>query len=474
MISVKKTHEPSDARIVGLFEDVKNDVLAQFNKLGKNTFEPIYNQPKVKELGTITKIHTLGLIDTKKLVIVGLGKKADLNAEALKTAVAKAFEAEGLNEVFVDTFVGVLGKKETAELLAERVVYATYTFDRFKSKKKEKKQTFHFVTNDNVEKEVYQGTVIGESINHTRDLVNTPHNYLSTYELVDYTRKLVESLNSPKVKLRVLDKEEISALGMNAFLGVNQGSRQHARLIHLTYQGTENFENPLALVGKGVMFDTGGYNVKSTEGMRNMKSDMAGAASVLGAFEAAARLNVERNLMVIIAATDNLISSDAFVTDDILTAMNGKTIEIISTDAEGRLTLADALCYAQKEGAKELIDVATLTGAVLVALGDQVTGAFGNNQAMMDTFLQVGKNSGEWFWQLPITPHMEKKVRGSKVADLLNSTGRLMGSSGAAAFLKEFVDADAKWVHLDIAGTASDTEGATGAVVKTLFNYTRR
>ena len=139
MISVKKTHEPSDARIVGLFEDVKNDVLAQFNKLGKNTFEPIYNQPKVKELGTITKIHTLGLIDTKKLVIVGLGKKADLNAEALKTAVAKAFEAEGLNEVFVDTFVGVLGKKETAELLAERVVYATYTFDRFKSKKKEKK-----------------------------------------------------------------------------------------------------------------------------------------------------------------------------------------------------------------------------------------------------------------------------------------------------------------------------------------------
>ncbi|MDD3191278.1 MAG: leucyl aminopeptidase, partial [Bacilli bacterium] len=254
-----------------------------------------------------------------------------------------------------------------------------------------------------------------------------------------------------------------------------QGSTAEPQLIHLSFQNSEKPEK-VGLVGKGVMFDTGGYSLKQT--MNNMKDDMGGAATVIGIMEALARNDVKVNVEAIICATDNRIDGKALLPDDVLTAMNKKTIEIVSTDAEGRLTLADALCYAQKEGCKKVIDLATLTGAVVVALGDYTTGIFGNNDEMIEKIIASGKKTNEDIWHLPITDHIRKQVRSSKVADLTNSTGRNMGASGAAAFLEEFVEEGTKWVHLDIAGTIFHTSpsyqeayGASGVMVKTLYEY---
>ena len=265
---------------------------------------------------------------------------------------------------------------------------------------------------------------------------------------------------------------------MGAFLGVNKGSTSEPKLIHITYQGKDDFNDPLALIGKALMFDTGGYSLKQS--MVNMKDDMGGAATVIGVLEACVKNNLKVNLQIVICATDNRINGEALLPDDVLTAMNKKTIEVISTDAEGRLTLADALTYAQKEGSKKIIDLATLTGAVVVALGDYTTGAFTNDQQMVDKIIEAGNQEQESIWQLPITDFIREQVRATKVADIKNSTGRGAGASSAAAFLEEFVEEGSKWVHLDIAGTAFRTSpaynefyGATGAMVKTLYNYLR-
>ena len=233
------------------------------------------------------------------------------------------------------------------------------------------------------------------------------------------------------------------------------------------------------LVGKGVMFDTGGYSLKQS--MNNMKDDMAGSATVLGILEAAVKNNLPVNLSVVICATDNRIDGGALLPDDVLTAMNGKTIEIVSTDAEGRLTLADAVYFAQKQGSKNIIDFATLTGAIVVALGDYTTGLFGNDLDNINSLLVSSKEEYEGLWHMPITEYMRERVRGSKVADLTNSTGRSAGAIGAAAFIEEFIEEGTKWMHLDIAGTAFNTSpaynefyGATGAMVKTVYNYLKK
>jgi leucyl aminopeptidase len=249
-----------------------------------------------------------------------------------------------------------------------------------------------------------------------------------------------------------------------------------ARLLYLSYHGSRNDDQGLTIVGKGLMYDTGGYSLK--QNMNDMKDDMGGAATAISVFEAAVLNKLPVNLNVVVAATDNRINSKALLPDDVLTAMNGKTIEIVSTDAEGRLTLADALCFAQKEGAKVVVDIATLTGAVVVALGEYTTGLFANDQDLAEKMLKSAESENESLWQLPITDYIRKQVRGSKVADLTNSTGRNMGASSAAAFLEEFVEPTTKWLHIDIAGTVFHTSpafeefyGASGVMVRTLLNF---
>jgi leucyl aminopeptidase len=263
--------------------------------------------------------------------------------------------------------------------------------------------------------------------------------------------------------------------GMGALLGVSQGSSEPPKFIVLHYKGRDSAEIDIALAGKGVTFDSGGISIKPSEKMEEMKGDMAGGAAVMATLTAVSQLKPELNVTAIIPATENLPSDSAIKPGDVLTAMNGKTIEIISTDAEGRLILADALVYAQKLGAKLIVDVATLTGACRAALGTICSGAFGNNQELIDKVIAAGNESGELIWQMPMYEQYKEQNK-SDVADIKNTGGRLAGAVTAAQFLAEFVG-DTPWVHLDIAGTSmSDKEqgylvkGATGVPVRTLTN----
>jgi leucyl aminopeptidase len=262
-------------------------------------------------------------------------------------------------------------------------------------------------------------------------------------------------------------------MGMGALLGVARGSSQAPKLITLSYKGDEHFEGSIGFIGKGVTFDSGGISIKPSEGMGEMKDDMAGGAAVMAALRAIAQLKPKVNVTAIIPATENLPSGTALKPGDVLKAMNGKTVEVISTDAEGRLILADALSYAVKESLSPLVDLATLTGACRVALGTGYSGAFTNNQELMDKVLRAAGRAGEKLWQMPMPPEY-KEMNKSKIADIKNTGNRYGGAITAALFLSEFV-ADIPWVHIDIAGTASSDKesgytikGATGVGVRTL------
>jgi len=261
---------------------------------------------------------------------------------------------------------------------------------------------------------------------------------------------------------------------MGALLAVNQGSTEPPKMIVLKYQGKEEWKDVIGLVGKGITFDTGGYSIKPKDGIVGMKTDMGGAAAVLGAMEVIGELKPEQNVVAVIPSTDNMVSGNAFKPDDVITSMSGKTIEVLNTDAEGRLALADAVTYAKHHGANFIVDVATLTGGVIIALGNDTTGAMTNNEELFEQVLEASYEAGEPIWRLPIFEKDKERVRSSKIADLNNSPGRDGHAIMGGAFVGEFAE-DTPWVHLDIAGTATTRKthdlgptGATGVMVRTL------
>jgi leucyl aminopeptidase len=277
------------------------------------------------------------------------------------------------------------------------------------------------------------------------------------------------------LELNVLEREQMQELGMGALLGVARGSQEPPKFITLHYKGGNSTEIDVALVGKGITFDSGGISIKPSEKMEEMKGDMAGGAAVMAAISAVAQLKPRINVMAIMPATENLPSGNAQKPGDIVTTMNGKTIEVVNTDAEGRLVLADALGYANKLGAKHIIDVATLTGAMIIALGNIYIGAFSNSKELIDRVIAAGADAGELIWQMPMHEGYKEQIK-SDVADIKNIGGRPAGSITAALLLAEFAG-DTPWVHLDIAGTnMSEKErgylvkGATGIPVRTLVN----
>jgi leucyl aminopeptidase len=276
------------------------------------------------------------------------------------------------------------------------------------------------------------------------------------------------------LKIEVFEKEKMQELGMGGLLGVSQGSQQPPRFIVLSYKGNTTADPDLALVGKGITFDSGGISIKPSENMDEMKDDMAGGASVLATLMALAQLKPRINVTALVPATENMPSGTAMKPGDIITAMNGKTIEVLNTDAEGRLILADALSYANKLGARAIIDVATLTGACQIALGKITTGAFTNNQPLLDKVIAAGKETGEPVWPMPMYEEYREFIK-SDFADIKNIGNRYGGAITAAKFLEEFVD-KTPWVHLDLTGPISDKDkgylvkGATGVPVRTLVN----
>lgn len=441
------------------------------------------------EQNTVSKVHTLGKAPIKRVYFLGLGKEEKQTLESLREAFGKAVKT--ISEAKVESFAVGLDSFVTKELdvldvahaFGEALALSTYKFADYKQKsnapEKKIEEVVVYSSGDaeEIQASLTVGYAYGQGTNSARTLVNLPGNMLTATDLANYAAELGKKYG---FEVEILEKEDMEKLGMGALLAVNKGSVEPPKMIVLKYQGKEAWEDVIALVGKGITFDTGGYSIKPKDGIVGMKSDMGGAAAVLGAMEIIGELRPEKNVVAVIPSTDNMISGDAFKPDDVVTSMNGKTIEILNTDAEGRLALADGITYAKFHGASYLVDVATLTGGVIVALGNDITGAMTNNEAFFEEVLEASIEAGEPIWRLPITENHKKRVRKSQVADLNNSPGRDGHAIFAGTFIGEFAE-DTPWVHLDIAGTATTTSahnlgpaGATGVMVRTLATLVER
>jgi len=440
--------------------------------------------------GEILILSTLGKIAAYKLIITGLGRKSDFDrgelARIIAESVSKSKESKAVKAGFVisDEWNGKYSFKNTIQTIVEAIYLADYRFLKYKSETERKKsrnleEVFLSVSNSQIsqaEEGINLGTIMSKATIYSRDLINEPPQITTPTYLADEAVKLGKK-SGGAIKVSVLGKAEIEKLGMNAFLGVARGSDEEAKFIILKYRnGRAN--KKIALVGKGITFDTGGLSLKSAQYMETMKLDMSGAAAVLGVFSALSEFKPSAEVIGLIPACENMPSGRALKPGDILTAMNGKTIEVLNTDAEGRLTLADALSYALiKEKPDIIIDLATLTGACMVALGEEVAGMFGNDEKLLAQIEKVSKETGENLWRLPLEKRYSELIK-SKIADVKNiSASKYGGAITAALFLQKFVD-KTPWVHLDIAGPAfmeKDTPlipaGGAGFGVRLILHY---
>jgi leucyl aminopeptidase len=316
------------------------------------------------------------------------------------------------------------------------------------------------------------GLAIGQGANVTRELVNLPGNVCTPTYLAKEARALGRKYDSLSVS--VLDEKKMESLGMGSLLSVGNGSDEPSKLIVIKYQGGNAKDAPYCLVGKGITFDTGGISLKPAKGMESMKFDMGGAGSVFGVMQAVAELNLKINVIGVVAAAENMPSGCATKPGDVVTSMSGKTIEILNTDAEGRLVLCDALTYVERFKPAEVVDIATLTGAIIVALGHEATGLFANDDSLAEALTSAGQASGDEAWRLPINKQYDKQLN-TKYADMQNIGTGSAGSITAACFLARFTE-NYKWAHLDVAGTAfqSMQKGATGRPVPLLVEYLRQ
>jgi leucyl aminopeptidase len=432
----------------------------------------------------ITVIHEPEKLKAKRLLLIGAGKAKSFQASdlcKLAGAVVRALKPRGIRSV---TFVtpDSVDAESAVKNIIEGAFVGNFDPDTYKSDRKDQQiDSFTVVASSSHDQKKLQqahdeAVIIGESQNFTRDLVNEPSNHMTPTILAERAKKMAKEVG---LKCETYGAEKIKELKMGAFWGVAQGSDEPPALIVLQYEPAGAPANiKLGLVGKGITFDTGGISIKPADGMEKMKYDMAGGAAMLGAMRAIALLKPNVKVTCIVCATENMPSGKAQKPGDIQTAMSGKTIEIINTDAEGRLVLADGLTYAKQLGCTHLIDAATLTGAVVVALGYANAGVFANDDKMYERFNAALNKSGEKFWRLPLGEEYLDNMR-SNIADLVNAGARGGGASNAAAFLKEFAE-DTPWLHLDIAGTAwmEDqkpwiAKGPSGIAVRTLVEFAR-
>lgn len=422
----------------------------------------------------------------KYIILVGLGKRDDYHGEKLKIAIAKG--AKKANELKIKhlgiKFIqeGVVCFGSTIRAIAEGLKLSTYVFDKYKGDKKECHINVSItgVPEDMLSKvklRLQESLAVIDGILLARDLVNEPSNILYPETLADTVIKVGKESG---FEVEILDENIIDKLGMKALQAVAKGSEKPPRLIVMRYLGDyENRDEILGLIGKGLTYDTGGYSLKPSDSMKDMKSDMGGAAAVIGTMSAIAKMNLKKNVIAVVAACENAISGKSYKPGDIISSMAGKTIEVLNTDAEGRLTLADAVHYIiEKENVVKIIDVATLTGAALVALGEITTAVVTNNEHFYEELREAAKCAGEKFWQLPAFNEYKKLIK-SDIADLKNIGGKYAGTITAGLFIGEFVQSK-PWLHLDIAGTAwaesaSDLmpKGGTGVPVRSLYNLVK-
>lgn len=480
------------AAVVGHFEDSKvlvgaaktldnscNGLIGDLLKDG--TFEG--------KLFETAVVNTKELINPERVVVVGLGKKGDLDPDKLRGAYSKA--ARTIRDLHITGFSTSLdfGKIKltldtVAESAVEGVLLGLYQFTRFKTVDRDQIRTvdeFVIMETDTKSLKVIQTAAktaesISNAVYYSRDLVATPSNEMTPTILANRARQVARKRD---IKVTVMGEPFMKRLGMNALLSVARGSNEPPKLIAMEYNGGTKREKPVVLVGKGITFDSGGISIKPADRMEEMKSDMAGGSAVIGILMAIADLRLPVNVVGIIPATENLPGGRAYKPGDVLQSMSGKTIEVISTDAEGRLVLADAFAYADRYKPKVLIDMATLTGACIIALGDLIVGMMGTDEELKGRIREASEATGEKVWELPLPEEYNDLIK-SDVADFKNTGGRPGGAITAALFLQKFVG-DYPWVHLDIAGPALLAKdrpyipkGASGVGVRLMVEFLRK
>ncbi len=411
-------------------------------------------------------------------LLFGLGKKRGTSLETVRKAGAKLVQAVrklGFREAVTETFLSEkFGKKDASYALAEGALLGGYTWSKYKSAGSPGKRAerLRLWLARSARQSVDRAETIAEAVNYARDLVNEPPNVLTPAELAMRVQAMAQEVG---LDVEIWDEAQIKQAGMGAFYGVAQGSANPPRFIQLTYKPQNPASKVLALVGKGLTFDTGGYSLKPSEGQITMKCDMAGAAAVLGAMRAIARLKPELEVRAYVAAAENMISGSAYRVSDLLRSLSGRTIEVLNTDAEGRLTLADAITFADWQGADAIVELSTLTGACVVALGEKIAGLFANNPRLGREVQEAAERAGEKVWPMPMEEEYLEALKSS-TADLKNTHGRSRsaGAIHAALFLGEFTEKPL--VHLDIAGPAYTEKdhdlgpaGGTGFGVRTLI-----
>lgn len=444
-----------NTKIERLFAYYENQRLAALlNQAKKSKF--------IGKSGQILHWHS----DDYIVVFIGLGKSRKLQLEDWREAAGqvinflKNYNVKNLAFILNQWLTANQSIENLAQGLAEGFVLASYNFDKYKKiDKHDRKKSIQSIivelASDKKQKFIsawQRGVILAQGTMLARDLVNEPANIMTPTFLAETAKGIAK--NNPNVRVRILEKEQVVKMGLGAFVGVDLGSSEPLKFIHLTYKPKAASKEKIALVGKGLTFDSGGLNIKTGDSMSQMKIDMAGAAAVLGIFSVIDSLKIKKEVHGIIAACENMPSGQALRPGDILRSMSGKSIEIGNTDAEGRLTLADAITYAQKIGATKIIDIATLTGAVMVALGPSIAGLFANDEALAKEISEASKNSGEKMWRLPLEATYKDFMK-STVADIRNIPNtRYGGAITAALFLQEFVNSGTAWVHMDIAAPA--------------------
>ncbi|MBS5939890.1 leucyl aminopeptidase [Clostridium sp.] len=487
MISYKSlTCSTADALVIYLLE---NNLKVSNEDLNKNiSFAEDKGLFKGKSGESYSFTRTVN--DTiQTVLLVGLGKEEDINLDKVREATGKAIKKLkelGITNIFLRVpHTEAIKLEELIKAMATSAELANYTFNKYKTDAKEEKELNVSISRcgvkeatKEIEDAINEGVEVAKGIIIARNLVNEPSNVI-------YPETLAEAaVNAGKesgFEVEVHGVEKIKALKMEAFYNVAKGSVKEPKLIVMRYFGDEdNKENVLGLVGKGLTYDSGGYSIKPTTGMVDMKSDMGGAASVIGALSVIAKRGLKLNVIAVIAACENLISGDAYKPGEVIGSMAGKTIEVVNTDAEGRLTLVDAVHYIiTEEKVNEVIDLATLTGAALVALGETTTAVVTNNEGFFNELKSASEYTGDKMWQLPTFDDYKELIK-SDIADLKNSGGRFAGTITAGLFIEAFVQ-DKPWLHLDIAGTAWTSKnsnlgvkGGTGAPVHTLYELAKR
>jgi leucyl aminopeptidase len=472
-----------DCLVVGLFEDqleLAGDLVALNEKLTGVLSELIAEMEFKGKEGTTAATRVGSGQAIRKLILVGLGKSDGLKLDGLRRVAAtsaRLAKKEKCKTVGISLPVWNGDAAKTAQAIAEGAELGLYQDTRFKSDPEEKKtqvEHIELLGLDGQEDAIAQARKICSGVILARELVVAPANIVTPITLAETATAIAQESG---LELEILEREDCKKLGMGAFLGVAQASDLPPKFIHLTYKPDGTPRRKLAIIGKGLTFDSGGLNIKGAgSGIEMMKTDMGGAGATLGAAKAIGQLKPDVEVHFITAATENMISGHAIHPGDILTASNGKTIEINNTDAEGRLTLADALVFAEKLGVDAMIDLATLTGACVIALGDDIAGLWSTNDAIAQQLLQASELAGEKIWRMPME---EKYFDGMKslVADMKNTGPRPGGAITAALFLKQFVK-ETPWAHLDVAGTVwtekengYNSAGATGYGVRTLVNW---